>query len=72
MAVNKAVKENEVKINKTSEPEAIEPVFSTKEEREEFNEWYYGKINKSNGKKKGEMYDVPSKCDLEENDHMYK
>ena len=40
VAVNNAVKENEVTINKTSKPEAIEPVFSTKEDREEFNTWY--------------------------------
>ena len=72
MAVTNTVKETEVKINKTSKPEATEPVFSTKEEKEEFNKWYYETTKKSNGKKKGELYDVPSKCDWEENGHMYK
>ena len=63
MAVTNSVRETEVKIDKTSKPEAVEPVFSTKEDTEEFNQWYYDKINTSNGKKKVELYDVPSKCD---------
>ena len=71
--INVATEGNkEVKINKTSKPEVIEPVFSTEEDREEFNKWYNDTLEKSSAKKKVGLYDVPSKYDWEENDTMNK
>ena len=71
--INVATEGNkEVKINKISKPEVIEPVFSTEEDREEFNKWYDDTLKKSRAKKKVELYDVPSKYDWEESGPMYK
>ena len=74
VAVTNSGTENEVNVDVviTTKPEETEPVFSTWEDTQEFNKWYYHTIAKSRGKSKVELYDIPNKYKWEENEVMYK
>ena len=52
VATSRSPKENtEVNVVKTAKPDVTEGVFSTREDTQEFNRWYYDQIAKSSGKR---------------------
>ena len=73
VAISSSTKDTtEVNGDKIVKSDNIEPVFSTKEDTQNFNQWYYDHISKTSGKTKPKLYDVPSECRLDLNDKMYK